>query len=260
MLPHELSAVRDFAASIAVAAAEHILPHFAQPGLQVEAKADASPVTCADRAAEAFLREAIARRFPDHGIIGEEFVPHNPDARITWILDPIDGTKAFISGVPLFTTLIGVRIDGQPRIGVIYQPVTRQLMLGDGQTTTLNGQRVRGPKACPLEAATLLTTDSRNPLLFQNGARWDHLVSAVKLYRSWGDAYGYLLVAAGLAHAMTDPILEVWDVAALLPILVGAGLRATQWDGSPVPTARCSLIAAPAPLHDAILAKLYTTT
>lgn len=245
-----------FSETLVREAAEAILPHFGEPDLEVECKADSSPVTIADRLAEARMRELIESRFPEHGIIGEEYGSIREESDYVWVIDPIDGTKSFISGVPLFTTLVALQYRGRPLTGAIYQPILKQLVLGDGKQTTLNGRVVRGRPARPLKDASLLTTDSKSPKLYQGGARWDALVDRARLYRSWGDAYGYLLLVGGFADIMTDPELEIWDLAALLPILEGAGMRGSAWDGGD-PLEKRSLIAARPELHKEALSALY---
>ncbi len=247
----------DFSENLVREAAGVILPRFGRAELEVDRKGDDSPVTEADREAEARMRELIEAGFPDHGIIGEEHGAVREGAEFVWVLDPIDGTKSFITGVPLFTTLVALLHRGRPLTGAIYQPVLDQLMLGDGRRTTLNGREVRAHPARPLAEATLLTSDPADPRLRADGARWDELVAAVRLYRSWGDAYGYLLLAAGFADIMVDPVLEVWDVAALLPVLAGAGVKATGWRGGD-PMEERSLVAARPELHAAVMRALGT--
>ena len=148
---------------LAAKSGDFIRPFFGQPGLAVEFKEDQSPVTLADRGAEELMRAMIARRFPTHGIKGEEFGDVNAGAEFTWVLDPIDGTKAFASACPLFGTLIALLHRGQPVLGAIHQPVLRQLVIGDGRATTCNGRPVRLRPCARLEAATLLTSDPLNP-------------------------------------------------------------------------------------------------
>ena len=225
-----------FAIDLAKKTADVINPHFGNAALQVARKSDASPVTVADRAAEAFMRERIAERFPDHAIFGEELGAGGADPQSTayrWILDPIDGTKSFICGVPLFTTLIALEFDGRPVVGVIHQPTSGETAAGDGERAWLNGclierSQVKGKR---LQDATLLTTDASEPRLYQQGARWNELLESVQLYRTWGDGYGYLKLVANQADIMCDPILECWDRAALLPVLRGAGCEFCGWDG-----------------------------
>jgi histidinol phosphatase-like enzyme (inositol monophosphatase family) len=246
---------RPFLAELAHRSGDFIRPHFASPSLAVEFKADASPVTVADRGAEELMRTLITKKFPTHGIIGEELGNDRPDAEFVWVLDPIDGTKSFISGVPLWGTLIALLHEGQPVLGAIHQPILNQLMIGDGTTTTLNDRPVR-LRPCPsLAEATLLTSDPLNPALYQNGPAFDALSRRTRLVRTWGDAYGYLLLASGLADIMCDPIMNPWDIAALVPVVRGAGGVITDWQGRPAyPSA--SIVAAHPCLHAEVLAAL----
>jgi len=230
-------------------------PLFGHRGLAVESKADRTPVTAADRGAEELMRTQIKQRFPDHGIIGEEYGSERADAEFVWVLDPIDGTKSFITGVPLWGTLIGLLHHGQPILGCIHQPTLGQLVLGDGQTTTLNGRPTRVRACGRLADATLLTSDTRNLAQHQDGAACDRLVAQAKLYRTWGDCYGYLLVATGFADAMLDPIMNPWDIAALVPVIRGAGGVITDWHGG-APYPAQSTIAAGPELHGQILTTL----
>lgn len=229
----DLTPYRTFLTELALRSGDFLRPHFFNPALAVEFKSDASPVTAADRGAEELLRDLIATRFPSHGIIGEEFPSLNPDAEFTWVLDPIDGTKAFITGVPLWGTLIALLHNGQPVLGAIHQPILNQLMIGDGTTTTLNGAAVRMRVCTRLEDATLLTSDTLNPARYQNGAAFDSLAQRVRLLRTWADCYGYLLLASGRADICLDPIMNPWDIAALVPIVRGAGGVITDWHGGP---------------------------
>ncbi|MBX3731849.1 MAG: histidinol-phosphatase [Verrucomicrobiae bacterium] len=225
-----LACIRDLAA----ASSEVILPYFGRLDLGVELKSDASPVTQADRGAEHVMREIIEQRFPDHGIIGEEFGTVREDAEFVWVLDPIDGTRSFVTAVPLFVTLIGLVHRGRPVLGAIQQPVLRQLMIGDGRSTTLNGRPVRVRTTGTLSEATLLTTDPAFPARYQNGAAFATLADRTALYRTFGDGYGYLLVAAGWADIMVDPVMNAWDLLPLIPCIEGAGGKITNWQGGPV--------------------------
>jgi myo-inositol-1(or 4)-monophosphatase len=240
-----LDRYRTFMAELAAESGSFIRPLYGQGTLAVESKADESPVTAADRGAEQLMRKLIAKRYPDHGIIGEEFGSERPDAEFVWVLDPIDGTKSFISGVPLWGTLIGFLHQGQPVLGCIHQPVLGQLVVGDGQTTTLNGRQTRVRPGKTLAEATLLTSDTTNLAKYQNGAACDRLVSSVKLYRTWGDCYGYMLLATGLADVVLDPIMNPWDIAALVPVIRGAGGIITDWKGSSPYPADSTIAAAP---------------
>jgi histidinol-phosphatase len=246
---------RPFLIELAERSGDLIRPYFANSEVQVETKSDASPVTIADRSAEQLLRDMINRRFPDHGIIGEEFGDERAEAEWVWVLDPIDGTKSFMSACPLFGTLIALLHRGQPVLGAIHQPILRQLMIGDGHRTTLNEKTVNVRENRPLSAATLLTSDSLNLAKYQNGAAAERLVKSVNLYRTWGDCYGYLLLASGWADVMIDPIMNPWDIAALIPIVRGAGGIITDWQGGD-PVKANAIVAATPGLHAEVLAAL----
>lgn len=244
-----------FALELAESSGDFIRPYFANPALAVEMKSDLSPVTAADRGAEELMRARIARKFPDHGIIGEEFGNDRPDAEWVWVLDPIDGTKAFTTACPLFGTLIALLHEGRPVLGIIHQPVLRQMLMGDGATTTLNGRPVR-VRPCPsFEDATLLTSDPLNPAKYQNGPAFDAVAQRARVYRTWGDCYGYLLVACGWADIAADPVMNPWDIAALVPVIRGAGGVITDWQGG-APYPANSTVAANPGLHRQLIAAL----
>ena len=248
---------RDFLAELATASAEVILPYYGCRDVGLELKSDASPVTIADRRAEEVMRGLIERRYPDHGIVGEEFGTVRGDAEFVWVLDPIDGTKSFITAVPLFGTLIGLLHRGNPILGCIHQPVLRQLMVGDGVTTTLNGSPVRVREGVPLAEATVLFSDPTHAARYQDGPRFDELCGKARMARSWGDCYGYLLVAAGWADVMLDPIMNPWDLLPIVPIIRGAGGVVSDWQGGPADRmeARSCIAAAPG-LHAVVSAVL----
>jgi len=252
----DLSPYRPFLLELARESGAFITPLFRQPGLAVEAKSDASPVTVADRGAEELMRQRIAQKFPAHGIVGEEFGTERADAEFVWVLDPIDGTKSFVSGVPLWGTLIALLHRGQPVLGCIHQPILGQLLIGDGTTTELNGRPVRCRPTRRLEDATLVTSDPLNPAKYQSGARYDALQQRAKLVRTWGDCYGYLLVATGWADVSVDPIMNPWDIAALIPVIRGAGGVITDWHGGPAYPAESTIASATPELHAAVLATL----
>lgn len=244
-----------FALELAESSGDFIRPYFANPALAVEMKSDLSPVTAADRGAEELMRARIARKFPDHGIIGEEFGNDRSDAEWVWVLDPIDGTKAFTTACPLFGTLIALLHEGRPVLGIIHQPVLRQMLMGDGATTTLNGRPVR-VRPCPsFEDATLLTSDPLNPAKYQNGPAFDAVAQRARVYRTWGDCYGYLLVACGWADIAADPVMNPWDIAALVPVIRGAGGVITDWQGG-APYPANSTVAANPELHRQLIAAL----
>ncbi|MFP4069959.1 MAG: inositol monophosphatase family protein [Opitutales bacterium] len=246
---------KGFIAYLCEEAAKEIMPHYG-PEVEIERKSDATPVTLADRNAEKRIREILEERYPEHGIIGEEYGRENDDAEFVWVLDPVDGTKSFISGVPLFATLVALMHKGRPVLGAINQPVLKQMLVGDCETTTLNGKPVRGRPARPLSQATLCTTDPIRKTLWQNDARWSDLPPKTALYRSWGDAGGYILLCSGFTDIMCDPLMEIWDCAAILPCLEGAGFKATGWKGGDAFDERC-IIAAKPELHAEVMQVLY---
>ena len=219
------------AIDLADAAGEAIRPYFRQP-LAVEDKPDLSPVTAADRAAEMAMRHLIAARFPEHGIFGEEFGREREAAEFTWVLDPIDGTKSFISGVPLFGTLIALAHRGRPILGIIDQPILRERWIGaNGRPTTLNGSPIR-VRPCPaLEAATMFST---SPDMFKgdDAAAFARAAAAAKLVRFGADCYAYGLLALGCIDLVIEASLKPYDFSAMLPIVEGAGGIASDWRGA----------------------------
>lgn len=214
------------------------LKWFGKASLVVESKADASPVTVADRAAELWLREQIAAQFPHDSIVGEEFPPVHGTSPWRWILDPIDGTKSFIHGVPLYSTLIGLERDGVSQIGVIALPALGAMVWG----VAGGGAWQSTPRRKTPHRAAVSTTRTLQHSLFLTsevatfdrvGRRdvYETLERRCQLTRTWGDAYGYSLVATGRAEVMVDPMLNIWDAAPLLVILEEAGGRFTDWRG-----------------------------
>ena len=250
-----LDPLRDFMVELAKLSGHFIAPFFGRADVAVEIKADHSPVTAADRGAEEIMRGLIHKRYPGHGIVGEEFGTENPGAEFVWVLDPIDGTKSFVTSVPLFGTLIGLLHQGQPVLGCIHQPILGQLMIGDNKTTTLNGKPVRTRSVERVEQATLLTSDPAMIARLPASRGFAGLMDRAALTRSWGDCYGYLLVASGWADIMTDPIVNPWDIQAIIPIIRGAGGRVTDWSGAD-PVSGDSLVAAHPDLHPQIIAAL----
>ena len=220
----------------------------------IDFKKDASPVTEVDKNTEAMLREAILKNFPDHGIIGEEFGNQNTDAEYVWVLDPIDGTKSFISSVPLFGTLIGLMKNGKPVLGLIDQPILKERIVGDCKECLFNGKPVKPSKKTDLNGITLLTSDSRYCRNIHSASGWKNLEDAAAIARTWGDCYGYMLLCRGAAHVMADAILEVWDFTALLPALQGAGVAFSDWNGGMEIGNKHGLIASCTPeLHAKVL-------
>jgi inositol-phosphate phosphatase/L-galactose 1-phosphate phosphatase/histidinol-phosphatase len=229
----QLDAYLALAGELADAAGAAIRPYF-RTVLAVDDKADLSPVTAADRAAEEAMRRIIATRFPEHGIIGEEYGREREDAELVWVLDPIDGTKSFISGVPLFGTLIALTLRGKSILGVIDQPISRERWVGAaGRATTHNGVPVRCRPCAGIAAATVFAT---TPAMFE-GADADafaRVAGAAKLVRFGADCYAYGLVALGFADIVIEADLKPYDFGPMLPIIEGAGGLATDWQGAPL--------------------------
>jgi len=197
-----------------------------------EAKADGSPVTRADREAETLLRERIRERFPTHGILGEEFGEEPGRDPVRWILDPIDGTRSFMRGVPLYGVLIGIEVEGEPVVGIAHFPALRETVsAGRGLGCRWNGGEARVNGTTELASSVVLTSDSEMSRTSERCPGWTELLGKVDYLRSWGDAYGHALVATGRAEIMVDSVLSPWDAAPLLPILTEAGGRFTDLEG-----------------------------
>jgi inositol-phosphate phosphatase/L-galactose 1-phosphate phosphatase/histidinol-phosphatase len=229
----ELDGFLELAADLADAAGEAIRPYFRQP-IRVDDKPDLSPVTAADRAAETAMRQLIAARLPDHGIIGEEFGREREDAAFVWVLDPIDGTKSFISGVPLFGTLIALTHHGHPILGIIDQPILRERWIGArDRATTFNGNPVRTRPCAALAGATVFST---SPDMFKGAQVAAHarIAAAAKLVRFGADCYAYGLVALGFIDLVVEASNKPYDFCAMPPIVEGAGGIATDWQGAPL--------------------------
>lgn len=230
----------------------HVIKSYFRTHVSIETKSDDSPVTIADRGAEELMREEIMKEYPDHGILGEEFGAYNPDAEYQWILDPIDGTKSFICGTVTFGTLIALKKIGQPVLGVIHQPILNEFLIGDNETALLNNSVVKVRDCGNLSDAVLLTTDHLNIKKYQDIEKFNGLLEEVKLYRNWGDCYGYYLVATGFADIMIDPVMNPWDSTALIPIINGAGGIITDYKGGD-PITGNSIIAASPGIHSKVV-------
>ncbi|MFV0281634.1 MAG: histidinol-phosphatase [Rhodoblastus sp.] len=231
-----------FVAQLADVAGEATLPFF-RSALSAQNKADTGafdPVTEADRAAEVAMRRLIEAQFPGHGVVGEEFGATREDASYVWTLDPIDGTKSFISGLPMWGTLIGLKHNGRPCYGMMSQPFTRERFFGDGQAAFWTGPAHRGPgqerrklrtRACAdVSEATLMTT---SPLLFSEETRaaYERVAKLAKIPRFGGDCYAYCALAAGHVDLVIEDGLKPYDIVALIPIIEGAGGVVTTWNG-----------------------------
>lgn len=232
-----LTSRRDRAIEMAQEAGELILRYYQHPELAVEQKADASPVTVADREAEQLLRKRIHDAFPDDAILGEEFGAQPGTSGWRWILDPVDGTKSFVHGVPLFGTLIGIEKDGRPEIGVCLMPALKEVVYaatgqgcwwqqGDGEPV-----RARVSNVGKLSEALLCYTSYGYFAGAGEAAVFEALRDGCRLSRGWGDCYGHVLVATGRADVIVEPELHPWDAAALIPLVREAGGCFLDWDG-----------------------------
>jgi len=231
----------EFAIKIARQAGELTLRYFRSASLKTQQKGDGSPVTEADRGAEELLRQLISGQFPDDAILGEEFGETDGTSEFRWILDPIDGTKAFIAGVPLYTTLVAVLEDDSPCIGVIHAPAAGEMVYalrgkgcwhvqGDGPPQEAHVSKVTdlAEAACVTSSVKSFTTERE----IDARSVWDQLQAACRISRTWGDAYGYLLVATGRAEIAIDPAMSLWDTAPLQTIIEEAGGKFFDWQGT----------------------------
>ena len=225
-----------FAVELAHAAAAVTLPFFRGDYAQEDkgGAAGFDPVTQADREAEAAIRRLIADRYPDHGVIGEEYGEDRPDAEHVWVLDPIDGTRAFIAGLPLWTTLIALRTGGRPEVGVIAQPYLDEVFLGGPSGAVLIGRGETRPirvRACErLTEAVISTTD---PDIFTGAelGAWTQVRATARLTRLGCDAYAYAMLAAGRMDLVAETSLKPWDWSALVPVIEAAGGAVSNWRG-----------------------------
>ncbi len=228
----------EFARHAARKAGQHTLKYF-QGDFEVDRKGDESPVTIADREAEQLVRKLIEESFPGDSILGEEFDDKDGSSPFRWIIDPIDGTKSFISGVPLYTTLVAVEYEGRGVIGVIEIPALGESVYaaeGQGAWFVRGGSspvRAKVGDYTSLSEGLFVTSESGTFARRGAAATYLELESAARVARTWGDAYGYALVATGRAVAMVDPIMEIWDAAAVQPVLLEAGGVFTDWQGKP---------------------------
>jgi len=221
----------DFAVQLARGAGDITLKYFRKRP-ETTTKTDGSYVTIADREAESYMRRQIAERFPDDGILGEEEGESHGRSGRRWIIDPIDGTFAFVHGVPFYGVLIGLEIEGEMSAGVINIPALGEIVsAGRELGCYLNDEPARVSQTARLEDALLLSTDFSACARYGFGDAAERLLSRAKTSRTWGDCYGYVLVATGRADVMLDPVMNLWDCAALLPIMEEAGGTFTDWRG-----------------------------
>ncbi len=227
----------DLAVDAARKAGNITLEYFRTDDLAVNLKQDNTPVTIADHQAEQYLRDTIASAFADDGILGEELPEKTGTSGFRWILDPIDGTKSFIHGVPLYGTLLGLEYQGQCIMGVIRIPALDECLYaakGQGAWYFVGHNKptpARVSQRKPLAKALFVTSEVISFEQTGRRAAYDRLQAATRLTRTWGDCYGYLMVATGRADLMVDPVMAVWDAAALSPILEEAGGTFTDWQG-----------------------------
>ena len=251
----------DFAAFVdrlATVSGEAILPFF-RTSLGVDNKAGAGgfdPVTAADRSAETAMRTLIRQSFPDHGIIGEEFGSERTDAEYVWVLDPIDGTKSFIVGMPAWGTLIALTRGGEPVYGMMHQPFTRERFTGDGGAARYRGptgERALRVRRCARLADAILMTTS--PLLMKavDRAAFAKVEKAVRLSRYGGDCYAYCMLAAGHVDLVIETELKPYDILPLIPIIAGAGGLVTAWDGGRAHAGGRIIAAGDARVHEAAM-------
>lgn len=223
---------------VARAAGDHTLNYFGSSDLSVDAKSDDSPVTIADREAEQLVRKLLAERFPDDTLQGEEFAEKSGSTAYRWVVDPIDGTKSFVCGVPLYSTLLALEIDGEPRGGVIYIPALGEILvaaLGRGcwHQTRESDPWIIAKVSDKDDLSRAVFVSSQFDSFDERGslAAYKQLERECWITRTWGDGYGYLMVATGRADLMIDPICNAWDVAAILPVMLESGGRFTDWTG-----------------------------
>jgi len=202
------------------------------------AKGDYDPVTAADKGAEAEIRRLISQRYPHHGVIGEEYGEDRPDAEFVWVLDPVDGTRAFVAGLPVWTTLIALRHEGRPVLGSIGQPFLGEIFMGGPGGARLvdrSGERaLKVRKGVTLGQAIIATTDSEGCFDGAELGAWRQVRAAARLARMGCDAYAYAMVALGTLDLVLESGLKSWDVEAAVPVIEGAGGLITDWRGEPI--------------------------
>lgn len=216
---------------VARLAGRHAMSYYGRE-LRVDTKRDGSPVTVADREAERLARDWIETRFPDDGIVGEEFPDVRPNAHRRWIIDPIDGTKSFVRTVPLWGTLVAVAEGDDVLAGCINCPTVNELVVAArGMGAHWNGSSCHVSNTAEIASATILATDDKFTASPHRARAWNHLAARAAVARTWGDCYGYILVATGRAEVMIDDVVSPWDTAALYPVITEAGGVFSNWIG-----------------------------
>lgn len=228
-----LGSLNNFAVELAFDAGRLTLGYF-QSGLRADFKSDDTPVTLADRRAEELIRARIEERYPSHSILGEEYgVKEVQGSSFRWVIDPIDGTKAFMRGVPLYAVLIGLEIDGKPSVGAAYFPALDEMIAAaSGEGCKWNGRPAQVSPVENLDRAIVSSTDSTSFARHGRAASWDRVQSACYHRAGWSDAYGHLLVATGRIELMLESSLKPWDCAPFPPILREAGGYFGDWEGN----------------------------
>lgn len=234
MTDSSLQTYLDFAVQTAWEAGRLTLGYF-QTEMRPDFKSDDTPVTIADRKAEQLIRSRIEEHFPGHAIVGEEFgVEEGDRTGYRWYVDPIDGTRAFVRGVPLYAVLLGLEIEGQSSVGVAYFPAMGEMLAAArGSGCWWNGRPARVSTASRLQDGLLVHADTGSFETYGRGQAWERLKAAAGFRAGWSDAYGYLLVATGRAELMLDPIMNAWDCAPFPTILQEAGGYFGDWQGNP---------------------------
>lgn len=235
----DLTALDAFTVELNRASASVILPLFrAEHGMVDKGQGAFDPVTEADKGAEAAIRRLITERYPDHGVIGEEYGEDRPDAEFVWVLDPVDGTRAFIAGLPVWTTLIGLRFQGKPVLGSIGQPYLGEVFIGHAGGSRLidrAGERpIRVRPCAKLTDAIIATTDPEGCFDGAELGAWTQVRAAARLARLGCDAYAYAMVAQGTMDLVVEAGLKCWDIEAAIPLIEGAGGIVTNWRGQPI--------------------------
>ena len=262
-MPHlssrTIAELMDTAARVATVGGTVAKRRFRDDALTTERKVDDSPVTEADRGAERVMRAAITRRFPDHAILGEEYGGEIPAHGFVWVLDPIDGTRAFICGLPTWGTLIGLTSAGYPVLGMMDQPYIGERFVGDGRRAWRQRNGVDVPlttRACTTLGAAIFCTT--HPSLFTGAQRtvYDDIEASVRTPRFGTDCYGYAMLASGHVDLVIEPGLQPYDIAALIPVIEGAGGVVTTWTGGSAAQGGNVVASGDPRLHDLALERL----
>jgi histidinol phosphatase-like enzyme (inositol monophosphatase family) len=257
-----LESLEAFILELNRASAAHILPLFrAEHGMTDKGPPGAfDPVTEADVGAERVIRALIAKHYPEHGVIGEELGEDRPDAEFVWVLDPVDGTRAFIAGLPTWCTLIGLRHEGRPVLGSIGQPYVGEIYIGHAgaaRLVTAGGERPLKVRPCPLLTdAVIATTDPEGCFDGAELGAWRQVRAAARLARTGCDSYAFAMVAAGTMDLVLEAGMKAWDIDAAIPIIQGAGGLVTDWRGQPVGShgGQIAIAGDPACLNEALVA------